>query len=123
MKIIELLSEQTIAPTGSTTGIPAPVQPVSQTPPRTSTPPPGSASQQQQQDPQTQQLAALLKQKKVIDNETDMNNFIGAYTASSQQKALNPDQQAMMGRLAGPLMTDPSLTAKLKMLSTKKPGM
>lgn len=121
MKIFELLSEQTISSTGSTTGTPAPVQSVSQTPPRTTPPPQGST--QQTQDPQTQQLAALLKQKKVIDNETDMNNFMSAYTASSQQKALNPDQQEVMSKLAGPLMTDPSLAAKLKMLSAKKPGM
>jgi hypothetical protein len=113
MKISELIIEQTIGTTGSTSSEPTQVQPVSQT----------SSQGQTKSDPQVQQLAALLKQNKVIDNDAQMNTFIGAYTASNEKKTLNPDQQEILGKLAGPLMNNPSLASKIKLLATQKPGM
>lgn len=110
MKIIELL-EQTIGSIGSTTGEPTPVQPVSQkTPPA-----------QPKVDPRTQQLAALLKQNKVINTDSDINTFLGAAQAQLQKKTLNPDQETMLGKLAGPMMNDPTLMNKIKMLVPQKP--
>jgi hypothetical protein len=69
-----------------------------------------------------QQLTALLKQNKVVDNEKDINGFLGAAQATLDKKMLNPDQQELMGKLAGPMMTDPKLIDKIKLLMPKKPG-
>jgi hypothetical protein len=119
MRILEIISEQTIGTSGSTTGQPGQVQQVSQ--------PPGTAGKpadpsQQKPDPMVQQLTALLKQNKVVDNEKDINGFLGAAQATLDKKALNPDQQELMGKLAGPMMTDPKLIDKIKLLMPKKPG-
>lgn len=116
MRIVELFNNSTVGTTGSTTGNPSSVQQVSQTPSTT------APDQTNKPDPQLQQLTALLKQNKVIDNDADMNDFIGAYTASTSDKTLSPDQQDAISKLAGPLMKDPTLSTKLKMLSTVKPG-
>jgi hypothetical protein len=117
MKIRELFVEQAVGTTGSTSGFTTPVsqvQPVSQNP--------ATNSSTQTPNPQTQQLTALLKQNKVIDNEKQMNDFMSAYDASSQQRTLNPAQQDLMGKLSGPLMKDPSLASKIKLLAVQKPG-
>lgn len=116
MRIVELFNNGTIGTTGTTTGNPTSVQQVSQSPGTT------APAQTDKPNPQIQQLTALLKQNQVIDNEEDMNNFIGAYTASTTNKTLSPDQQTAMSKLTGPLMKDPTLSNKLKMLSTVKPG-
>lgn len=123
MRILEILSEQTIGTTGSTTGQPGQVQQVSQ-PPGASTSPTGNPANatQQKPDPMVQQLTALLKQNKVVDNEKDVNNFLSAAQATLNKKTLNPDQQELMGKLAGPMMTDPKLIDKIKLLMPKKPG-
>lgn len=118
MRISELVFEQTpIGTVGSTAGMTQPVgkvEPVSQTP--------STNNKEEKPDPNVQQLAALLKQNRVIDNDKDMNDFIGAYTASMNKQTLNPTQQDMLGKLAGPLMNDPSLNAKIKLLAKVKPG-
>lgn len=113
MRIVELISEQTIGPVGSTTADPGQVPQVSQQ----KTEPP-----KEQPNPKIQQLAALLKQNNVIGNEKEINDFIGAYNASSTNKTLNPAQQDIINKLSGPLMKDPTLAGKLKMLATTKPG-
>lgn len=117
MRIVELFEQTPIGTTGSTTGMTQPVsqvQPVSQNP--------ASDNKQQKPDPKIQQMAALLKQNNVISNEKEINDFLGAYTASTTNKTLNPAQQDIMSKLTGPLMKDPSLATKLKMLATVKPG-
>lgn len=118
MKIFELISEQTpIGTTGSTTGM---TQPVSQVKPVSQTP--NADNKEQKPDAQTQQLAALLKQNNVISNDKEMNDFMGAFDASAQNKTLNPAQSEILSKLTGPMMKDPNLIAKLKMLTTRKPG-
>lgn len=114
MRISELI-EQTISSIGSTKAEPGQVPQVSQTPA------PG-ADKSQETDPTTQQLAALLKQNKVVDTDADVNTFMGAAQASLNKRPLNPDQQEIMGKLAGPLMTNPKLVDKIKLLMPNKPG-
>ena len=119
MKISELISEQTIGTTGSTTGTPGQVGQISQTPATTATTTPTT-------DPNVQKLAATLKQNKIIDNEKEINDFIGAYQASTSGKTLNPQQQSSMAGLASALLKNKNLGTnldlQLKTMSAQKPG-
>jgi hypothetical protein len=113
MKIIELFTEQMVQPTPTTpaTGAPpkSPTQQATQTP-----------------NPDVQKLAATLKNAKVIQNDTDVNDFMSAYQAQSTGKTLNPDQQEKLAALAPALMKDKSLAGKLdlqlKTMSQQQPG-
>ena len=125
MRISELVSEQTIGTTGSTSGTPAQVNPISQTPGRTDAP--GTdPTQNQKPDPNIQKLAATLKQNKVIDNEKEINDFLGAYQAQTTGKNLSDIQQATMAKLANALMKNRNLSTNLdlqiKASGAQKPG-
>lgn len=136
MRIIDLIREQqTIGSTGSTS-MPTnqPVGTVSQTPSTPATVDPNSPdanktttqTQSNSSDPNLQKLAATLKQNKIIDNEKEINDFIGAYQASTSGKTLNPQQQTAMASLAGALLKnknlDTNLDLQLKAMSAQKPG-
>lgn len=120
MRIQELLSEQgTIGTTGSTTSSPGQVQAVSQTP--------STSSKPLQPNPDMQKLAATLKNAGVIKTDTDVNNFVAAYTAkqANPKQELPDDQASMMANLAGAQLKDKSLDTKLdlqlKTMSQRKP--
>jgi hypothetical protein len=132
MKISELLSEQTVGTIGSSPS-PAPtVGTVSNVPSdkpgtATSTAPnklPGQTDPAT--DPNLQKLAATLKQNKVVDNEKDINDFMGAYQAQQSGKTLNPMQQASMANLASAMLKNKSLATnldlQLKATAQQKPG-
>lgn len=137
MRILDLIREQqTIGSTGSS-AMPTnqPVGTVSQTPSSTKPADPNSpdanktTTQNQSAadtNPNLQKLAATLKQNKIIDNEKDINDFIGAYQASTTGKTLNPQQQTAMAGLAGALLKnknlDTNLDLQLKAMSAQKPG-
>jgi hypothetical protein len=128
MKISELLSEQTVGTIGSSPS-PAPtVGTVSNVPsdkPGTTT---SAAPNKQpgQLDPNLQKLAATLKQNKVVDNEKDINDFMGAYQAQQSGKTLNPMQQASMANLASAMLKNKNLATnldlQLKATGQQKPG-
>jgi hypothetical protein len=127
MRIRELMSEQTvgtIGTTGSTAGAPAPLQPVSQ--PSTVAKPPAPGTPTIGADPNMQKLAATLKQNKVVDNEQEVNDFIGAYQAQQSGKTLNPAQQGTMANLANAMLKNRSLSTnldlQLKATAQQKPG-
>lgn len=125
MRIKEIFSEQTIGTTGTTPGTPAQVSPVSQTQGRTDQP--GAVpGQEQKPDPNVQKLAATLKQNKVIDNEKEINDFLGAYQAQSTGKTLSDIQQTSMAKLAGALLKNRNLSTnldlQLKASGAQKPG-
>jgi hypothetical protein len=120
MKISELVSEQTIGTTGSTTSTPSQVTPVSQTPATT------SATTNPVTDPNVQKLAATLKQNKIIDNEKQVNDFMAAKMATDTGKPLTAQQQAVMARLGPAVLKnktlDQNLDLLLKTMSAQKPG-
>jgi hypothetical protein len=120
MKISELVSEQTIGTTGSTTSTPSQVTPVSQTPATT------SATTKPVTDPNVQKLAATLKQNKIIDNEKQVNDFMAAKMATDTGKPLTAQQQAVMARLGPAVLKnktlDQNLDLLLKTMSAQKPG-
>ena len=120
MKISELVSEQTIGTTGSTTSTPSQVTPVSQTPATT------SATTKSVTDPNVQKLAATLKQNKIIDNEKQVNDFMAAKMATDTGKPLTAQQQAVMARLGPAVLKnktlDQNLDLLLKTMSAQKPG-
>jgi hypothetical protein len=121
MRIQELLEQTPVAPVGSSAN-PATVPAISNQPsdkPVTATsskPPPTAA------DANTQKLAATLQQTGITKNPKEVNDFIGAYQASTTGKTLNPQQQAVMAKLAPAMMKDPNLDAKIKMMTAQKPG-
>ena len=121
MRIQELLEQTSVAPVGSSAN-PATVPSVSNQPsdkPATATspkPPPTAA------DANTQKLAATLQQIGVTKNPKEVNDFIGAYQASTTGKALNPQQQTSMAKLAPAMLKDPNLGAKIKLMTAQKPG-
>jgi hypothetical protein len=122
MRAHEFLNEQgTIGTVGTTTGTP---QPVSQTSPPSTTP--QQSTTDKPKDPNIEKLAATLKQNKVIGNDKEMNDFLGAYQAQTSGKTLNPAQQASMAKLASALMKDRTLSTnldlQLKTMSQQKPG-
>ncbi len=125
MKIFELLSEQTVGTVGSSS-TPAPtVGAVSNTP----SDKPASATSQtdpNKTDPNMQKLAATLKQNRVIDNEKEINDFLGAYQAQQTGKTLNPTQQASMASLATAMLKNRNLATnldlQLKATAQQKPG-
>lgn len=128
MKIIELLSEQTVGTVGPSTA-PAPVGAVSNTPsdkPASATSASPTGTDPSKADPNIQKLAATLKQNKVIGNEKDINDFLGAYQAQQTGKTLNPDQQTSMANLASALLKNRNLATnldlQLKATSQQKPG-
>lgn len=125
MLIIELLKEQTIGTTGSSSGPVSTIGTVSNVPsdrPASST----SPTQSKPTDPNLQKLAATLKQNDIVDNEKDVNDFLGAYQAQSTGKTLNPNQQTAMSRLAGALLKNKNLATnldlQLKATGEQKPG-
>lgn len=124
MRIREFIPEQTIGSVGSTSGVPAPVQPVSQTPPVTK--PAGPGTPAAGTDPNMQKLAATLKQNNIVHNDRDINNFVGALQANQTGKALNPDQLKAMAGLGPALLKNktlgPALDTQLKAMSQQKPG-
>ena len=124
MKIFELLSEQTVGTIGSSVGPTSTVGAVSNVPsdkPASATSPTDTAN-----DPNLQKLAATLKQNKVIDNEKEINDFLGAYQAQQTGKTLNPVQQTSMSNLAGALLKNRNLAnnldLQLKATAQQKPG-
>lgn len=128
MRILELLSEQTIGSIGSTTGQPGQVSqtPTAPKPADPNSPDANKPNAAGQTDPNLQKLAATLKQNKVVDNEQEVNDFLGAYQASTSGKTLNPVQQGQMAALASALLKnknlDASLDLQLKAMSAVKPG-
>jgi hypothetical protein len=137
MRIFELIREQqTIGTTGSTS-MPnnQPLGAVSQTPSSTKPVDPNSpdanktTTQNQvagDNNTNLQKLAATLKQNKIIDNEKEINDFMGAYQASTTGKTLNPEQQSSMAGLASALLKNKNLSTnldlQLKAMSVQKPG-
>jgi hypothetical protein len=123
MKIFELLSEQTVGTVGSTSGPTSTVGTVSNVP---SDKPGTVPGQEQKPDPNIQKLAATLKQNQVIDNEKEINDFLGAYQAQQTGKTLNPNQQASMANLATALLKNRNLSTnldlQLKATAQQKPG-
>lgn len=127
MRILELFETGTVGTVGSTTGSTDGIGSVSNVPsdrPASATSP--NQEKSQQTDPNLQKLAATLKQNKIIDNEADINNFIGAYQAQASGKTLNPQQQASMSNLASAMLKnktlDTNLDLQLKAMSAVKPG-
>ena len=123
MRIQELLSEEgTVGTIGSTTGQPGTVSNVPSEKPASAT----SQDKEKQSDPNLQKLAATLSQNKIIDNEAEINDFLGAYQAQSTGKTLNPQQQASMSKLASAMLKnktlDTNLDLQLKAMSAVKPG-
>lgn len=125
MLIIELLKEQTIGTTGSSSGPVSTIGTVSNVPsdkPAAAT----SPTQSKPTDPNLQKLAATLKQNDIVDNEKDVNDFLGAYQAQSTGKTLDPNQQTAMSRLAGALLKNKNLATnldlQLKATGAQKPG-
>jgi hypothetical protein len=121
MRIIELLSENsTIGTVGSTTG---PTTPVAPTGNATASP---SSAPKTASDPNLQKLAATLKQNGIVDNDADVNAFLGAYQSQAAGKNLNPQQQATMSNLATAMLKNKNLATnldlQLKASSQQKPG-
>jgi len=122
MRIQELLLEQTPVSSVGSAANPTTVPSVSNQPsdkPASATspkPPPNAA------DANTQKLAATLQQTGVTKNPKEVNDFISAYQASTTGKALNPQQQAAMAKLAPAMLKDPNLDAKIKLMTAQKPG-
>jgi hypothetical protein len=126
MRILEILSETgTIGTTGSTTGPSSGVAPVSNAPSDQPSTAPG-ADKNNQSDPNLQKLAATLKQNKIVDNDAEVNDFLGAYQAQAAGKTLNPQQQASLSNLASAMLKnktlDTNLDLQLKSMSAVKPG-
>lgn len=125
MRIQELILETgTIGTTGPTSGPTSTINPVSNVP--SDKPASATSPTPTQTDPNVQKLAATLRQNKVIDNEKDINNFLGAYQAQQLGKTLNPEQQTSMANLASALLKNrnlaTSLDLQLKATSQQKPG-
>lgn len=132
MKIFELLSEQTIGTVGSSSGPTSTVGTISNVPSdkpssATSANPNKQVGQADSKtDPNIQKLAATLKQNKVVDNEKEVNDFLGAYQAQQSGKTLNPAQQASMSNLAAAMLKNRNLATnldlQLKATAQQKPG-
>ena len=129
MKILELLSEQTVGTIGSSPSPSPTVGTVSNVPsdkPGTTAPNKQPGQTDPLTDPNLQKLAATLKQNKVVDNEKDINDFMGAYQAQQTGKTLNPMQQASMANLASAMLKNKSLATnldlQLKATAQQKPG-
>jgi len=118
MRISELISEQqTIGTVGSSTA------PTGQPIPTTGQP---SAStnkdDQEKTNPDREKIAKLLMPQGITDPE-DLNNATAALQVAMQNpKQLQPDQQALLGKLVNPMMKNQGFAAALKQLSTQKPG-
>ena len=121
MRILEIISEETIGTVGSTVGTPGQVPAVSQQP-ADKNKDPGT----EKQDPNVQKLAATLKQNNLISNEKEINDFIGAWQAQQGGKALSSAQQVMLTKLGPALLKnknlDTQLDLQLKAMSQVKPG-
>ncbi len=127
MKIFELIAEQTVGTVGSSTSPTTTVGAVSNQPsdkPASATSP--ATTDPAKADPNIQKLAATLKQNKVIGNEKEINDFLGAYQAQQSGKTLNPTQQTSMANLASALLKNRGLAnnldLQLKATSQQKPG-
>lgn len=116
MRIYEVIAEQTMGTIGSTSGQ---VPQVSQTGTQTGT-------DQKEPDPNVQKLAATLKNNRLISNEKEINDFLGAWQAQQTGKTLNPDQQEILSKLGPALLKnknlDTQLDLQLKTMSQVKPG-
>lgn len=128
MKIYELIKEQgTVGTTGSTTGAPSNVGAVSQTgTPAPGNQPPGTQQQAQKTDPNIQKLAATLKANKIVQNEKEINDFLGAWQAQQTGKTLDSNQQTILAKLGPALLKnknlDTQLDVQIKGLSQVKPA-
>lgn len=109
MKIFELLAEQTIGTSGSTTGPVGTVSQVSQKPsdkPMTAT---GT-----QQDSSTKNLDNLLKQNQINVKNTD--DFLRAFDAIQQKQPINnlpPEQQKAIGDYTKATINRPGLPTQM----------
>lgn len=110
MKIIELIQEQgTIVPTGSTTT--SNTQTVSQK--STS----ASQSTTAKPNPKMQQLSATLNSAGIAKNDSEVADFINAYsakTANPNQEITDPKQANMLASLA--INKDPNLDIKVNQM-------
>jgi hypothetical protein len=124
MRIFELLSEQTVGTVGSTPGPTSTVGAVSNVP--SDKPASATSTDPSKTDPNMQKLAATLKQNKVIGNEKEINDFLGAYQAQQTGKTLNPTQQGSLANLATAMLKNKSLASnldlQLKATAQQKPG-
>ena len=121
MRIQELLEQTPVSSVGSAAN-PATVPSVSNQPsdkPASATSPKPTTTAA---DANTQKIAATLQQIGVAKNPKEVNDFIGAYQASTTGKTLNPQQQTAMAKLAPAMLKDPNLDAKIKLMTAQKPG-
>ena len=109
MKILELIQEQgTITSIGSTTGTPQTVSQTS-TSSKTATPP--------QVNPKMKQLSATLNAAGIAKNDSDVSDFINAYSAKKanpNQEIKDPKQANMIAALA--VNKDPNLDIKINQM-------
>jgi hypothetical protein len=118
MRAVEFLKEQgTIGTIGSTTGAPTTLPQVSQTSPVKT----ASTSTNQQPDQNKLNFVKLVSPHGIKEPE-DIDTAIGALQAVQMKKDPTPDQLAVLGKLAGPLMSNPGLAASIKAMSMQKPG-
>lgn len=118
MRASEFIKEQqTIGTIGSTTGAPTPVPTVSQT----GAPKAASTGTNQDLDQHKVNFVKLVSPYGIKEPE-EIDQALGALQAVQMKKDPTPDQLAILGKLAGPLMSNPGFAASIKGMSLQKPG-